>query len=140
MTTFRHSALTETSYLTTELNSLANAGVVLGAAINNGTNRHMFAKIQITLASVDLSAKTSPGVRIRLIESIDGGTGYEDNDAKAYSITLPIAATNATHTRIGDVAIPPGHFKLAVVNETGADFGATGNVLSYATYTVEDNS
>ena len=140
VTQFIHSALTETDYLTTDLNSLANAGVVLGAAINNSSNRDMMLKIQIQLASVDLSAQTGPAVRIRLIESIDGGTVYEDNDSTAYSITLPVAATSAAHVRIGDLMIPPGYFKLAVVNETGAAFAASGNVLSYAPYTPETDS
>ena len=141
VTQFIHSALSETDYLTTELNSLADDGVYLGAAINNSSNRDMYLKIQIQLASVDLSAQINPGVQIRLIESIDGGTVYEDNDDQAYAITLPIAATNAAHVRIGDLMIPPGYFKLAVVNKTGAAFASSGNnVLSYAPYTPETDS
>jgi len=140
VTQFIHSALTETDYLTTELNSLANAGTVPGEAINNSSNRDMLLKVQIQLASADLSAQTGLVVRIRLIESIDGGTVYEDNDSSAYGITLAVAKTNAAHIRIGDLAIPPGYFKLAVVNETGAAFAASGNVLSYAAYTPETDS
>lgn len=140
VTQFIHSALTETDYLTTDLNALANDGSFLGAAINNITNRDMMLKVQIQLASVDLSAQTGPAVRVRLIESIDGGTVYEDDDSTAYSITLPVAATSAAHVRIGDLMIPPGYFKLAVVNNTGAAFAATGNVLSYAPYTPETDS
>jgi len=137
ITQFIHSALSETDYLTTELNALADDGVVLGAAINNSSNRDMMLKVQIQLPSVDLSAETSSGVIIRLLESIDGGTVYEDNDDTAYGITLPIDTTSAAHIRIGDLYIPPGYFKLAVVNETGAAFAGTLNVLSYAAYTVE---
>ena len=137
VTQFIHSALTETDYLTTELNALADDGVVLGAAINNSSNRDMMLKVQIQLPSIDLSAQASPGVIIRLLESIDGGTVYEDNDDTAYGITLPIATTSAAHIRVGDLYIPPGHFKLAIVNETGAAFAATTNILSYATYTPE---
>lgn len=140
VTQFIYSALTETDYLTTDLNTLANDGVFLGAAINNSTNRDMMLKVQIQLASVDLSAQTNPSVQIRLIESIDGGTVYEDNDSTAYSITLPVAATSAAHVRIGDLMIPPGYFKLAVVNKTGVAFAASGNVLSYAPYTTETDN
>jgi len=132
VTRFIYSALSETDYLTTGLNALADDGVVLGAAINNGTNRNMLLKVQIELATVNLSAQASPHVEIRLIESIDGGTTYEDNDDQAYGITLPIAATSAAHKRIGDLEIPPGFYKLAVVNKTGVAFGATLNTLSYA--------
>ena len=131
-----NSALSATTYLTTTLNALANDGNDLGAAIANGTNRDQFLKVEIALASVDLSSQTSPGVQIRLIESIDGTT-YEDNDDTAYAITLPVDATSAAHKRIGDIAIPPGNFKLAVVNRTGVAFAATGNTLKYAPYTTE---
>jgi hypothetical protein len=140
VTQFIHSALSETDYLTTELNSLADDGSYLGAAINNSSNRDMFLKVQIELASVDLSSETSPHIQIRLIESIDGGTTYEDNDDQAWAISLPLAATSAAHKRIGDLMIPPGYFKLAVVNKTGAAFAATGNTLSYAPYTPETDS
>lgn len=135
-----HSALTETDYLTTELNALADDGTVLGAAINNSSNRDMLLKVQVQLASVDLSAQTSSGVILRLIESIDGGTVYEDNDDTAYGITLAVEASSQAHVRIGDLYIPPGYFKLEVVNTTGAAFAATGNVLSYAPYTVETDN
>ena len=137
VTQFINSALSPTTYLTTDLNSLANAGNFLGVAVNNSANRDQFLKVEILLASVDLSAQTSPGVEIRLIESIDGGTLYEDNDAQAYAITLPVAATSAAHRRSGDLVIPPGYFKLGVVNKTGVAFAATGNILRYAPYTPE---
>jgi len=140
VTQFIYSALSETDYETTDLDALADDGVILGAAINNSSNRDMMLKVQIQLASVDLSAQTSPGVIIRLIESLDGGTVYEDNDDQAYGISLPVAETSAAHVRIGDLYIPPGYFKLAIVNKTGAAFAATGNVFSYAPYTPETDS
>lgn len=140
VTQFIHSALSETDYLTTELNSLAGDGAVLGAAINNSSNRDMMLKVQIQLASVDLSAQTNPSVIIRLIESIDGGTVYEDNDVTSYGITLPVEESSQAHVRIGDLYIPPGYFKLEVVNKTGAAFASSANVLSYAPYTPETDS
>ncbi|MBW2632256.1 MAG: hypothetical protein JRC90_10980 [Deltaproteobacteria bacterium] len=70
VTQFIYSALSETDYETTDLDALADDGVILGAAINNSSNRDMMLKVQIQLASVDLSAQTSPGVIIRLIESL----------------------------------------------------------------------
>lgn len=138
MSTIKHTAYgTPTSYLTTELNSLANAGAVLGGAIDNSTNRHLYCKVEAVLASVDLSAQVNPAVRIRLVESLDG-TNYEDHDAQCYAITVPVAATSAAHRKIsGVIQIPPGKFKLALVNNTGAAFAASGNNMSYATFTPE---
>jgi len=139
VTQFINSALTEVDYLTTELNALDGdaVGRVLGAAINNSSDRYQLMKVQIYLPSVDLSAQPSPGVGINLIESIDGGTVYEDNDDTCYGITLPIEASSQVHVRIGDLYVPPGYFKLEVTNNTGVDFAGTLNVLSYAFYTPE---
>lgn len=131
-----NSALSATTYLSTTLNSLAIDGVDPGAAINNSVARDQFLKVEISLATVDLSAQVSPGVEIRLIESIDGTT-YEDDDDTAYAITIPVASTNAAHKRIGDIVIPPGQFKLSIVNKTGVAFAATGNTVKYAPYTIE---
>ena len=128
---------TPTSYLTTELNALADDGSVLGAAIDNGTNRDTMLKVEVYLASVDLSASTSPCTKIRLVECLDG-TNYEDHDDKCHAITVPVADTSAAHRKIsGTIFIPPGKFKLAIVNETDAAFAATGNTLEYVTYTPE---
>jgi len=140
VTQFIYSALSETDYETTDLNALADDGVVLGDAINNSSNRDMLLKVQIELASADLSSQVSPNVQIRLIESIDGGATYEDNDDQAYAISLPLAETSAAHKRVGDVYISPGFFKLAIVNKTGVAFAATGNTMSYAPYTPETDS
>jgi hypothetical protein len=123
--------------LTTDLDSLANGSAALSGVIDNATNRSIFMKVQIKLPIVDLSAQTDPHVLIRLIESIDGGTTFEDNDDKSWGVSIGIAATNAEHIKIGDMEIPPGKFKLAVVNKTGAGFAASGNVLSYVTFTPE---
>ena len=57
-----------TSYLTTELNSLANAGNKLGAAIDNRKARMLYMDVEIYLAQVDLSGQTNPYVNIYLLE------------------------------------------------------------------------
>jgi hypothetical protein len=138
MTIYKNSAYSsEVDYLTSALDGLSADAVATGAAINNSVNRHLFMAVQAELSQVDLSAQSGPAVLVRLIKSIDGGTTFEDNDDKAYALTLPVAQTNAAHKRIGELMIPPGQFKLAVVNKTGTAFAASGNVLSYVTYTPE---
>jgi len=141
VTQFIHSALSATTYESTDLNSLPDDGVVLGDAINNSSNRDMMLKVEIYLASVDLSSQTDPHVQVRLLESIDG-SNYEDNDDKAWAISLPVdpGTGAATHRRMGDLYIPPGYFKLAIVNKTGAAFASSGNTLKYAPYTPETDS
>lgn len=63
------------TYLSTELNSLANDGNKLGALIDNSSNRHFYMDVEVYLNTVDLSAQTNPAVNIHLLPSLDG-TNY----------------------------------------------------------------
>lgn len=128
------STVENTSYLSTELNALADEGVVTGAAINNSSNRYRWLQVWIDLAAVDLSAEASPSVRVRLIEALgSSSTSFEDNDDKAYGVSLSLdpGTASATHARALWLQVPPGYFQLAFVNETGAAFAATGNTAGY---------
>lgn len=138
-----------TSYLTTELNSLANNAIEAGgAAINNTSNLATHMDIELTLASLDLSSQSNPCVDIYLIESVDGGTDFDTvSDGETADDNMP--PTNKICTRIGlrpysgaeaklgvasMIPIPPGHFKLCPRNKTGIALAASGNILSYRTY------
>lgn len=138
-----------TSYLNTDLNSLANNGIVSrGAAINNSSNLSTHMDLELTIASLDLSGQTSPSVDIYMIESVDGGTDF-DNVTDAATADASMPPTDKVCTKIGlrphtgaevktavksMIPIPPGHFKLCPRNKTGVALPATGNVLSYRTY------
>ena len=129
------STVEETSYLSTELNALAIDGVVPGSAINNASNRYRWLQVWVDLAAVDLSAQTSPSVTVRFIEALgSSSTVFEDNDDQAYGITLALNKGTAAqaHVRTGWLQVPPGYFKLAIVNKTGVAFAATGNIVGYA--------
>lgn len=140
--------VTLTTYLSTTLNSLADDTLDLGAEINNETNLAQYMDIEIHLASINLSAESNPSVVIYLIESIDGGTTY-DTAVDASSSDAAHPATDKVLTicgfRLGTagevknaiksrLSIPPGRFKLAVLNKTGQAFAASDNTLKYRTY------
>ena len=138
-----------TSYLSTALNSLANDAIdANGAAINNTSNLATHMDIELTIASLDLSGQSNPCVDIYLIESVDGGTDY-DNVTDAVTADGSMPPADKVCTRIGlrpfteaevktavksMIPIPPGHFKLCPRNRTGGALPATGNILSYRTY------
>lgn len=141
-----------TSYLTTELNALAiNAIEASGIVINNETNLCTYLDLELTLASLDLSGIGAPAVPIYLIESINGGTGFDTvTDAVTAEASMPPA--NKICTTIGlrpgtgaeaklavvsMIPIPPGRFKLCPRNKTGVVFGATGNTLYYRIYNLK---
>jgi hypothetical protein len=120
---------------TASLNSLANTSAVTGSAIDNSSSKNLFMQIELYLASVDLSAQTNPGVDVYLLTSLDG-TNFDDDDTTGtYALTIPVAATNATHRKMsGVIQIPPGKFKVKVVNSTGAALASSGNTVKFQTF------
>lgn len=140
-----------TSYLTTELNALANDKIKVGAAINNESDLCTFLDLELTLASLDLSGQSAPSVDIYLVESIDGGTDFDTvtDEATAESAMPPVdkicakiglrkgSGAEAKLAVKSIIPIPPGRFKLCPRNKTGVAFGATGNILAYRTYNLK---
>lgn len=140
-----------TSYLTTSLNSLANGVIDIGAAIDNTSNLCTFMDLEVTLASVDLSAMTNPAIYIYMFESVDGGTDYDTNeDGVSAASDIPTAdkiiailglridtGAEAKTAIKSMIPIPPGHFKLGWMNKTGAAHAAASNILAYRTYNLQ---
>ncbi|MHA2068616.1 MAG: hypothetical protein ACXABY_29995 [Candidatus Thorarchaeota archaeon] len=139
-----------TSYLTTTLNAMANDVIDIGAAINNETNLCTFMDLEVTLASLDLSAQSNPSITIYMFESVDGGTDFDTNqDGVSAATDIPTAdkiiaimglrvdtAAEAKTAVKSMIPIPPGRFKLGLRNTTGQTLGATGNILAYRTYNI----
>ena len=137
-----------TSYLTTTLNALADGALDLGAEINNETNLVMYMDLELTLASLNLSAQASPAVTVYMLESVDGGTDFDTvSDAETADANMPasdkiiasmglrpFSGAEAKTAIKSIIPIPPGRWKLALRNRTGVAFGASGNVLAYRTY------
>jgi len=147
MTTFNLSdpGSSPTSYLTTELNSLADGGNKLGADINNEAG-NMYTRIEVSVATQGSARAADASVDIFAIKSSDGGTtfGYGsdslDPPVTDLLISVPMDAAVTARVLVGDVQIPAGHFKLLLINETGQAFAATGNTMKYSLFTVESNA
>ena len=130
------------SYLTTELNSLADDGNKLGAAINftaAGVDRKIYMDIEIYLASVDLSAQTNPAINIWLICRTDG-TNYEDggdsiDPARAPDAVVALRAVNGAQRVFARLLMTtPDYGKLLIENKTGAALVSSGNTVKYYIY------
>lgn len=127
-----------TSYLTTELNSLANAGKVLGAAIDNSSALDMYMDLELYVAVQGSARSAGARVDIYLVSSIDGGTNYGWGDATdtppgeclVWSFSLD-AATTARYCVSRPFPIGPGHHKIVILNATGQALKADSNVLQY---------
>jgi len=139
------------NYLTTTLNALGNGVIDIGATIDNETNLATHMDLELTLASLDLSAQSSPSVVVYMFESIDGGNTFDTNE-DGVSADSDIPTPDKIITQFGlridtgaeaklavqsMLPIPPGQFKLGLLNATGVAFGGTLNTLAYRTYSLK---
>lgn len=132
--------------MSTDLNSLADNTVNVGAVLpDNTSNRYFYVKFELVLASVDLSAKTNPGVELYLVPSYDG-TNYADTGTDASNSVYPptqylvavlgVAETSAAHRAVSPhVLLDPLKYTPVVINKTGAAFAAADNTLKSKYYT-----
>lgn len=142
MASVRHKAYTAAiaSVLTTELNGLVNATVsAASAALDNGTNLDMFADLTMTVGLQALARTGNPTVSVYIIQAVDGVNYDRVNTSTAEPVAVFTydLATDLTQSTRRDIPIPPGLYKYFLVNSTGRDFPATGNLLEHRMHSVE---
>ena len=126
-----------TTYLSTELNSLADGGNKLGAAIDNSSNKYLFHDIEIYLASAAFGTANDPHIKVFLLPSVDGtnyADGSDSNDpatSNAIYVATLRGATAAQYQTIRDVTLPNGNFKYLFISEAGVTLAASGNTMKY---------
>lgn len=133
-----------TAYLSTDLNSLANAARAIGAAIDNSTGLDVYMDLELYLAEQGSARSSGARVDVYLISSLDGGTNYGYGDASTappahalvWSFVLDAAVT-ARYVTSKPFIVGPGHHKLLVVNNTGQAFAASGNTLKHRVFSEE---
>ena len=125
--------------LTTELNSLANAGrSAAGAEINNATNKDMYGQLEL---AVTFGTAPSAGgyVEIYMVNALDG-TNYEDGsntvDPGTHKLVdrIPVRAVTTAQRRTGRMLpLEPAKTKFLLVNGSGQAFPASGSTLTLYT-------
>lgn len=130
------------SYLTTELNSLADNANKLGAAINfaaEGSDRKIYMDIEVYLASVDLSGQTAPAIYLWLLGRTDG-TNFEDggdsvDPARQPDAIIPLrVVSGAQRVFARRILTTPDQGKILIENQAGAALAASGNTVKYYLY------
>ena len=132
-----------TSYLTTELNSLANDAQVIGAEIDNSTGLDTHMDVEFVVNTQGGARSTGGHIAVFLIPTIDG-TNYTFGDASTDPPADKLVATMAldaatTARRIGSqmIPVPPGKFEILFENKTGQALAASSNTASYRLYSLE---
>lgn len=132
------------SYLTIELNSLADGTNVLGTAISpsgfTAPNANaLVMAVEIVLASY--TPGSTPYLLLWRLDSVDG-TNYPDGGASVSPAAgTPVwtrgiqTGTGAKRVVIPPFIIPSMPFKLLIGNRTGAALAASGNTLKYTVFT-----
>ena len=129
--------------LSTELNSLADAATTaLSAEIDNSSALDTLADFQLDLASVTISSTTAL-CTIYIVPTVDG-TNYPDWGSSTYgnynaqyavgTILVKNVSAAAARANLTRVPLPPGKFKVALRNSTGAALASSGNTLGMRTY------
>ncbi|MGP8322388.1 MAG: hypothetical protein ACT6FG_00100 [Methanosarcinaceae archaeon] len=133
--------------MSTDLNSLADDTVNVGAVLPDNTgNRYFYAVFELVLGSVDLSAQNNPALELYMVPSYDGGSTYADTGTDGSSSVYPpaqylvcvlgVAETNAAHRAISPhIMIDPLKYTPVCINRTGASLAASGNTLKSKYYT-----
>jgi hypothetical protein len=132
-----------TSALTTELNSLANNTYsAAGSAQDNSSNHDIWADF---LATVTFGTSPTVGTSLDLyvmpaLESSsqvysDGGGAVAPSGALYVGSFILRAVTTAQNVHVRQVPLPPGSWRVVLHNNgTGQTLAASGNTVTYRSY------
>jgi len=126
--------------LTTELNSLANAGYCgVGPAFDNTSNLDRWGWLEF-LGGGSITPTAGATISVFLVHSLDG-TNYDDAASATNPATHQLVAVLSIQTGAHTVRantlfpfpLPPGKFKFVLKNNTGVTLTATTNTLTLFT-------
>lgn len=114
--------------VTITLASLANGSSATSSAIDNSSNKFLSALVRVKLKTNAAGTSATGSCSAFLVRSTDGGTDYDDSTG-TFLGALPTAANATTYIRTFSTE-PLGalgsHWKVAVVNNSGAALDSTG--------------
>lgn len=141
MASVKWEAGTDSTVMTTGLNSLADEANAITSAINNTTDLYLFDDVEWNHAALGYSPAAGSVIELYIVSEKLAGGAYEDGDA---TIDPPASnlvgvfnirsATAAQSHILRQIPIPPDNFKYVVINKTGGTLASTGNTLRRRPY------
>ena len=135
------------TYLSGELNSFIDGSNYIGAKIDNEAGGENELYIDLELYATSAGTRDAHArVEVYLLSSIDGtnfdmGGASTDPRLNSRLCIFSLDASSTARYRTSHVLpIPPFDFKLLVMNETGQNFGSSGNTLKYRMHSVESQA
>lgn len=119
--------VTNTQAVTITLASLGNGSTATSNAIDNSTNKFLSALVRVKVKTNAAGTSAAGSCSVFLVRSTDGGTDYDD--AAMFLGALPTVANATTYTRTfstEQLGALGSHWKVAVINNSGAALDATG--------------
>ena len=120
--------VTNSQGVTITLASLANGSTATSNAIDNSTNKFLSANVRVKIRTNSAGTSTTGSVSVFLVRSTDGGTEYDDSTGTCLGV-LPAIANSTTYARTFSTEFLGAlgtHWKVAVVNNSGAALSSTG--------------
>lgn len=133
-----------TTALSTELNSLADAGRAISAAIDNDAGLYLYADLELVVSYATAPTAGTTAAEVYLLPTVDG-TNYPEGSSTVTpqaallvgSFEVRLGTTGPERLVLRGVDLPARDFKLLLCNKSGRAFTASGNTLKVRPYRVQ---
>jgi len=123
-------AFDNSNTVTITLASLADGSIATSDAIDNSTDKFIYADIQVKVRT-DTGTDDDGIIKVKIIRSADGGTTYDDSSTNSEIIYAFLANADSTDfiatTDTGRIGLLPSHWKIAILNDSGAALDSTAS-------------
>jgi len=123
-------AFDNSNTVTITLASLADDTIATSDAIDNSTDKFIYADIQVKIRT-GTGVSDDGIIKVKMVRSVDGGTVYDDSNANLeilFAFTANVDSTDyVVSSDTGRIGLLPSHWKIAILNDTGAALDSTAS-------------
>lgn len=118
--------VTNSGAVTITIASLGSGSTATSSAIDNSSNKYISALLRVKVKTNAAGTSSTGSVAVYIVRSTDGGTDYDDG---VFLASFGTTANGTTYTKTFSTE-PLGslgsHWKVALVNNSGAALDSTG--------------